>query len=384
MHDRRLPRVELRKQVAAAASAGPVSHAALLRIDAEYLRFTPMGVELRLRARADAAEPTLRLPLARSAPPAACAVRALEDWLQASDAAFGPVFRKVDRWGNVEHARLGPDAWRRILARHDGKPRSAGMAERSRRAIAGAVAAASRLDAFLQSRAPALPFAKPSADLPLDATQALANVAAPARPTPVGQGGVRRLAGEGAPLRLAHTDWLFHQLDITGPAEVLRAFRDAAAGAGAMPWAIDFDLLEEDWFHRLAAAQELSLAGSRILARQLREAAERRHDLAVARVGRSRACPLDLHALVPTPTSVLALGPDHPDSLAWLWEHWGTTEPLRHVAIDDGADRHDAGDPTLRLSFWSADWSPWRAVERLRRDWPALRFKLQPRYDSGP
>jgi hypothetical protein len=27
------------------------------------------------------------------------------------------VFRKIDRWGNVEHRRLGTDAIRRILAR---------------------------------------------------------------------------------------------------------------------------------------------------------------------------------------------------------------------------------------------------------------------------
>jgi hypothetical protein len=27
------------------------------------------------------------------------------------------VFRKVDRWGNVEHRRLGTDAIRRILVR---------------------------------------------------------------------------------------------------------------------------------------------------------------------------------------------------------------------------------------------------------------------------
>jgi hypothetical protein len=27
------------------------------------------------------------------------------------------VFRKIDRWGNVEHRRLGPDAIRLVLAR---------------------------------------------------------------------------------------------------------------------------------------------------------------------------------------------------------------------------------------------------------------------------
>jgi hypothetical protein len=47
----------------------------------------------------------------------ACPVRALKDWIDATDSGFGPVFRKVDRWGNVEHRRLGTDAIRRILTR---------------------------------------------------------------------------------------------------------------------------------------------------------------------------------------------------------------------------------------------------------------------------
>jgi hypothetical protein len=44
-------------------------------------------------------------------------VGALKDWLDASDSRFGPVFRKVDRWGNVEHRPLGTDAIRRIVLR---------------------------------------------------------------------------------------------------------------------------------------------------------------------------------------------------------------------------------------------------------------------------
>jgi hypothetical protein len=32
------------------------------------------------------------------------------------------VFRKVNRWGQVEHGRLAPDAWHRILARRALKP----------------------------------------------------------------------------------------------------------------------------------------------------------------------------------------------------------------------------------------------------------------------
>ncbi len=90
----------------------------LIQLDAEHVRFTPTGAELRLLARSDEVEPSRTVTLTREATSARCPVRALEDWLRASDTAYGPVFRKVDRWSNVEHARLGPDAWSRILRRH--------------------------------------------------------------------------------------------------------------------------------------------------------------------------------------------------------------------------------------------------------------------------
>lgn len=37
----------------------------------------------------------------------------------------------------------------------------------------------------------------------------------------------------------------------------------------------------------------------------------------------------------------------------------------------------------LRVEFWSADWSPWQALRRLRRNWPALSFGLKPDYAGG-
>lgn len=92
----------------------------VLGLQREQIRFTEAGAELRLpRA-------TPELVLVPRDNPAACPVRALEDWLQASDTRFGPIFRKVDRWGNVEHARLGPDGLRRIVAR-----RKVGSGDRS-------------------------------------------------------------------------------------------------------------------------------------------------------------------------------------------------------------------------------------------------------------
>ena len=191
----------------------------------------------------------------------------------------------------------------------------------------------------------------------------------------------------GPPMCLPHTDWLAHRLTITGPAEAMAAFRDAAAGAGVVPWQLDGARIEEDLFHRMATAtpRTLSLQAARMLAADLRAAMERRQALAVAQVGRSRACPFDLHALVPVPDSVLRLGPDHPDALAWLWEHWGTTELLRHVTAAAPSSRgpDPAGSAALRLRFWSADWTPWRALAAIAAAWPALGFDVQPHYERA-
>ena len=124
----------------------------------------------------------------------------------------------------------------------------------------------------------------------------------------------------------------------------------------------------------LAGAGQLSLYGARLLAGQVRNAVARRHALAVASVGHSLACPFDLHALVPVPADILCLGPDHPEALDWLWAQWGTTHALRHVTAAD-----DTGRPTKELAeirFWSADWSPWRALEEIRAAWPLLWLDL--------
>src|SRR3712207_1218479 len=127
---------------------------------------------------------------------------------------------------------------------------------------------------------------------------------------------------------------------------------------------------------------------------QLRDAMERRREMAAAsaaRAGRAGAsggdCPLDLHRLIPVPAQVLRLGPGRPEARRWLWANWGTTWPLRHVAeLQAPKAKRGPRTPTpgtLRLGFWSADWAPWPAIRRLRADWPALRFDVRPRYDDA-
>jgi hypothetical protein len=203
--------------------------------------------------------------------------------------------------------------------------------------------------------------------------------------------------GHEAPLRLAHTDWLHHHLSVVGPAADLTDFRVAATGAGTVPWCLDLDRMAEDFFHLLAApparagslvprVRSLSLAGARILAEQLCAAVARRHALAVGRVGHSRACPFDLHALIPVPESVLRCGPDDPAALDWLWAHWGTTQPLRHVEeVVSGAttqERPAAEEGAWAVAFWSADWTPWQALTQMAARWPVLRFDIRPLYNT--
>ena len=184
------------------------------------------------------------------------------------------------------------------------------------------------------------------------------------------------LPAERAPLAPADTEWLRNTLLASGPAEVVAGFREAAAGSGVIPWQRDLSRLEEDWFLQLAAPPDgeraISLQGARILARRLRDAVAANHQRALARMTTDRSCAFDLQHLLPIPGSLLQLGPDDPAVQAWLWAHWGTTRALRH-GRSPKTDR-------MEVEFWSADWSPWQALRRLRRDWPVLTLELRPDY----
>ena len=93
--------------------------------------------------------------------------------------------------------------------------------------------------------------------------------------------------------------------------------------------------------------------------------------------------PLDLHRLLPVPSRLLMLGSDAPESRLWLWTHWGTLQPLRHVLVlEHVADARLKRIARLAWAFWSADWTPWRAIVRLRQDWPSLMFDIRPHYDK--
>jgi hypothetical protein len=183
-------------------------------------------------------------------------------------------------------------------------------------------------------------------------------------------------------------DWLRNTLTVTGPAEEVAEFQAAAAGPGVIPWVLDLAVLEEDFLLPMAGPQDgvraISLTGAKLLARRLRDAVALNHQRALARMAHDRGCPFDLHRLLPIPASILALGPEEPASRDWLRTHWGVTRPLRHVeALPTVLDRRRKRMGQFRVGFWSADWSPWQALARLRRAWPDLSFALQPDYAPG-
>ncbi len=192
--------------------------------------------------------------------------------------------------------------------------------------------------------------------------------------------------------------WLYHHLTVSGPAASLAAFSQTARGAGVIPWRLDGARIEEDVFTWAVAQppaaghpanafvatphRRLSIAGCRILARQFRARVEAHHSLAVGRIGHSRACPLDLHVLLPVPDAILALGPNDPTALAWLATHWGTTDRLRQVVEwpRPGTRRRlPHGHGAVGYGFFTQGETPHAAVAALAPRWPALRFVLRPR-----
>ncbi len=104
----------LRDRALLLLAAAGLGRSALVGLDVEQVHFMEAGVGLVLHSQLGVER---TVTVRRIASLGACPVRALKDWMDATDSRFGPVFRKVDRWGNVEHRRLGTDAIRRILTR---------------------------------------------------------------------------------------------------------------------------------------------------------------------------------------------------------------------------------------------------------------------------
>jgi len=184
-------------------------------------------------------------------------------------------------------------------------------------------------------------------------------------------------------LCLPNPEWLPQILTVTGPSAEVAAFRAAAAGSGAIAWQRDHGRLEEDWVHALLALppaeRGISVHGARVVAGQMRELIET-YEVRASDYARRRCCPLDLNALVPIPEKMLRLGPDDPAVLAWLWECWGTTWMLRDVEIAPIGRAEimiPDGNDAVRYRFWSADWTPWRALATVPARWPGLTLHVK-------
>jgi hypothetical protein len=202
------------------------------------------------------------------------------------------------------------------------------------------------------------------------------------RPTPKPETDRGGRAGEGG--------WLYHHLTITGPADRVAAFADAARGSGIVPWRVDGARIEEDIFN-LAASQpkemrSLTIEGCRILARQFRERVEARAARAAALVGSrsasGRACPFDLHSLLPVPAAILDNELTPPKAQAWLLEHWGLSDVPRQVVVRTQATagkRLPSGHTVLGYGFFTAGETPHTAIAVIAEAWSDLRFVLQPR-----
>jgi hypothetical protein len=94
--------------------ASGLGSAALMAIDVEHIHFT--AAELTIET--GGVVGPLSVPFGSI--PSLCPVQALRDWLHTSNIQFGPVFRRIDRWGNIEHrGRLGPNALRRAVRRRN-------------------------------------------------------------------------------------------------------------------------------------------------------------------------------------------------------------------------------------------------------------------------
>lgn len=208
---------------------------------------------------------------------------------------------------------------------------------------------------------------------------------APAGPRPRGRrpASVTQLMARHA---AAAPTWLYHHLTISGPAGIVAGFGAAARGSGVTPWQLDEADIAEDIFARAvsrpASRRTLSVEGCRILARQFGERVMARQARAAALVGRGKACPFDLHVLLPVPEAILMLGPTHPDALAWLAAHWGTTDRPRQVVARTrpGTGRRlPRGHAVIGYGFFTAGETPRAAIAQLAPRWPGLRFRLVPR-----
>jgi integrase len=98
--------------------AGALRRGELVAIHRDHITFTHEGMRLLIpRAKTDQAGQGFELGIPKGTRKETCPVRAMEIWLRVSRTEDGPVFRRIDHWGGIDHTALHPDAVRQILKR---------------------------------------------------------------------------------------------------------------------------------------------------------------------------------------------------------------------------------------------------------------------------
>ena len=98
--------------------AGGFRRSELVALDVGDLSFVARGLEaLVRRSKTDQEGRGLTKNVSRGADPTTCTVRAVQDWLELSLIADGPVFRAIDRHGNVKQTRLSAQSVALVLKR---------------------------------------------------------------------------------------------------------------------------------------------------------------------------------------------------------------------------------------------------------------------------
>jgi integrase len=102
--------------------AGALRRSELVGLDTEHVAWTDDGLKLLVeRSKTDQQGEGAEIAIPRGRADDTCPVAALKAWLELSEIAAGPLFRKVNRGGVVETARLSADAVRQILLKRAAK-----------------------------------------------------------------------------------------------------------------------------------------------------------------------------------------------------------------------------------------------------------------------
>jgi len=104
------------------AFAGGLRRSELVGLDVEDLEAAPQGYVVHLRSsKTDQEGAGRQVPVTYGADPVCCPVRAVRAWLTAAGSTTGPVFRSVDRHGNISSSRLTGQSVALIVKRHMGR-----------------------------------------------------------------------------------------------------------------------------------------------------------------------------------------------------------------------------------------------------------------------